>query len=91
MSANLSVTVLFFASARLATGTPRTTFETMPGTTIAELSEALVARYGKGLADVMASCALWVNCEPTEPGYALGAGDEVAVLPPVSGGCTRFH
>jgi MoaD family protein len=85
-SANLSVTVLFFATARLATGTSRTSFEAAPGTTVAELAEALVARYGNGLADVMASCALWVNGEPTDPGYVLATGDEVAVLPPVSGG-----
>jgi MoaD family protein len=85
-SANLSVTVLFFATARLATGTSRTSFEATPGTTVAELAEALVARYGNGLADVMASCALWVNGEPTDPGYMLATGDEVAVLPPVSGG-----
>lgn len=90
-SANLSVTVLFFATARLATGTSRTSFEATPGTTVAELAEALVARYGNGLADVMASCALWVNGEPTDPGYVLATGDEVAVLPPVSGGCARFR
>jgi len=84
--ANSSVTVLFFAAARLAAGAPRASFDTSEAGTVSGLAEALVARYGSGFADVMASCALWVNGEPAAAGQALQAGDEVAVLPPVSGG-----
>jgi molybdopterin converting factor small subunit len=29
---------------------------------------------------------VWVNGEPAEPTQAIDDGDEVAVLPPVSGG-----
>ena len=82
----LSVTVLFFAGAREAVGTRRETVGLKTGTTITELAEELVARHGEGLRAVIPSCALWVNGEPATPATALRPGDEVAVLPPVSGG-----
>jgi molybdopterin converting factor small subunit len=46
----------------------------------------LRSRYGPDFEAVMTSCAIWVNGSPSEPGTVLRAGDEVAVLPPVSGG-----
>jgi molybdopterin converting factor small subunit len=47
---------------------------------------ALVATYGPDLERVLCTCAIWVNGEPVPSSYVLRAGDEVAVLPPVSGG-----
>jgi molybdopterin converting factor small subunit len=34
------------------------------------------------------SCKVWVNGDPAEPSTPVGIADEVAVLPPVSGGST---
>jgi molybdopterin converting factor small subunit len=79
------VTVLFFAGAREATGTPSATFASA-GNTVAQLVGALVATYGPDLDRVLGACAIWVNGAAAAPSYLLCEGDEVAVLPPVSGG-----
>ena len=79
------VTVLFFASAREAAGARSAPFGSA-GKTVAQLAGALVATYGPDLERVLSTCAIWVNGEPVASSYVLRAGDEVAVLPPVSGG-----
>ena len=77
------VTVLFFASAREAAGTHRASFQ---APTVAELMAQLRSVYGPELESVLPTCAVWVNGSPAAPGTSLEDGDEVAVLPPVSGG-----
>jgi len=77
------VTIRLFAAARVAAGVGRDEVEA--GTVGAAL-EAAVARYGAGFAEVLAGCRVWRNGEPAVPGDALADGDEVAILPPVSGG-----
>lgn len=72
-----------FASARDAAGTGR---DTMPGATVDEVLEAARARYGTGFAEVLDRCRVWCNGEPVTGSEPVGDGDEVAVLPPVSGG-----
>jgi molybdopterin converting factor small subunit len=72
-----------FAAAREAAGTGRDTLE---GSTVAEVLDAARARYGPGFADVLRICRVWVNGEPASLDERVGDGDEVAVLPPVSGG-----
>lgn len=56
--------------------------------TVGELLERAVERYGEPFAAVLPRCRVWVNGdEPADgPATALADGDEVAVLPPVSGG-----
>ncbi|MFM8389926.1 MAG: MoaD/ThiS family protein [Actinomycetota bacterium] len=49
------------------------------------LDEACV-RYGEGFAAVLATCRVWCNGDETDRAAPVGPGDEVAVLPPVSGG-----
>jgi sulfur-carrier protein len=78
------VTVLFFAGAREATGTPRARFRSG---TVAELIDQLRSAYGAQLDLVLPTCAVWVNGSPAALGTTLDEGDEVAVLPPISGGC----
>jgi molybdopterin converting factor subunit 1 len=85
--ADVAVTVLLFAAAREAAGTAKETLDLPAGSTVAELAEMLAGRYGESLGAVLRRSAVWVNGEPVPPGTALRAGDEVAVLPPVSGGC----
>jgi sulfur-carrier protein len=77
------VTLLLFAAAREAAGTGR---ETVPGTTVAQVITAAERRHGAAFAQVVAASRVWVNGEPAASDAAVAAGDEVAVLPPVSGG-----
>ena len=51
-----------------------------------EVLAAANARYGPGFAEVLANSRVWCNGEPTVDDDAVGPDDEVAVLPPVSGG-----
>lgn len=49
--------------------------------------DAARRRYGPAFAAVLDSSRVWVNGdEPERPDAPLRSGDEVAVLPPVSGG-----
>lgn len=76
-------TIRLFAGAREAAGTDR---DTLDGSTVRAVLDAAVERYGPGFGAVLGSCRVWVNGEPAEPGDAVADADEVAVLPPVSGG-----
>jgi molybdopterin synthase sulfur carrier subunit len=76
-------TLRLFASAREAAGTDRATIEA--GTVGAVLDEAR-RRFGEHFAAVLDSSKVWCNGEPVGPDHAVGPDDEVAVLPPVSGG-----
>jgi molybdopterin converting factor small subunit len=73
-----------FASAREAAGTGR---DVVPGTTVGEVLDGAAARYGPGFETVLAESRVWCNGEPAERGEHVHDADEVAVLPPVSGGC----
>lgn len=72
-----------FASAREAAGTSQ---ETLPGATVGELLEAAKRKFGTNFEAVLPSCKVWVNGEAAELGAPLDDDDEVAILPPVSGG-----
>jgi molybdopterin synthase sulfur carrier subunit len=80
----VTVAVLrLFAGAREAAGTGR---DDLPGTTVAAVLDAAGARYGSEFRELLDHCAIWLNGEPCEADQAVGDADEVAVLPPVSGG-----
>jgi molybdopterin synthase sulfur carrier subunit len=84
VKATAPVAVLrLFAQAREAAGTGR---DTIDGTTVDEVLAAARARYGEGFAALLPNCRIWVNGEPADVGDRVTADDEVAVLPPVSGG-----
>ncbi len=72
-----------FAQARERAGTGEAGLD---GETVGEVLDAAVARYGPRFAAVVAASAIWVNGEPAGREAAVGARDEIAVLPPVSGG-----
>ena len=76
-------TIRLFASARDAAGTGT---DALDGTTVAEVLAAAERRYGQRFSDVLATCRIWVNGNPRTPDTRVGPHDEVAVLPPVSGG-----
>ena len=76
-------TLRMFASAREAAGTGHAEFA---GATVGEVLAAAVSSFGDAFARVLPSCKVWVNGEAADAADPVSAGDEVAVLPPVSGG-----
>jgi len=72
-----------FAQVREAAGTGR---DVVDGATVDEVLAAASARYGEGFAALLGSCRVWVNGEPAAGTDPVSGGDEVAILPPVSGG-----
>jgi sulfur-carrier protein len=77
------VTLRLFAAAREAAGVGHDRLE---GATVGEVIAAARVRYGDGFAAVLDGSRIWRNGEPAELDEAVAPGDEVAVLPPVSGG-----
>ena len=76
-------TLRLFAAAREAAGTGR---EVIAGSTVGEVLADARRRYGDGFSSVLARSRVWVNGEPATDETPIGDVDEVAVLPPVSGG-----
>jgi sulfur-carrier protein len=72
-----------FAGAREAAGTGR---DEIDGATVGDVLRAASVRYGEGFAAVLARSRVWLNGSPTDESSPVTARDEVAVLPPVSGG-----
>jgi MoaD family protein len=72
-----------FAQARDCVGSGEVGVE---GATVGEVLDAAVARYGEGLAAIIGISAIWLNGDAASRELPVGDGDEVAVLPPVSGG-----
>jgi molybdopterin synthase sulfur carrier subunit len=72
-----------FAQAREAAGAAR---DTVDGATVDEVLAAARDRYGDGFAALLPNCRIWLNGEPAHGSDPVTAADEVAVLPPVSGG-----
>ncbi len=72
-----------FASAREAAGTSSVEID---GGTVGDVLDSARARFGEEFARVLEQCRIWVNGGPADGSTAVGPSDEVAVLPPVSGG-----
>lgn len=75
--------LLLFASAREAAGRSR---DTIAGDTVADVLAAAKRQFGPSFEAVLGSCTIWLNGEECEPNAEVSDHDEVAVLPPVSGG-----
>ena len=75
--------VRLFASMREAAGRSH---DEVPGATVAAALAAAVERSGPDFAAGLQQCRVWVNGEPVEADSPVGDADELAVLPPVSGG-----
>lgn len=85
MQSPLPFTVLLFAAARDLAGADTATVELAPGASVAQLRAAL-ARDFPALAALLAKSAVAVNHDFAEDDRVLAPGDEIAVIPPVSGG-----
>ena len=77
------VTLRLFAAAREAAGTGTAP---MSGATVGAVLDAAVDAYGPEFGGLLGTCNVWCNGEPAERHDAVAHGDEIAVLPPVSGG-----
>lgn len=79
------VTVRFFALARDLAGTESAPFELPNGATASHMMQLLVDRYPP-LGRLKGQFRLAVNSSYADASTALRQNDEVAVIPPVSGG-----
>jgi molybdopterin converting factor small subunit len=75
--------VLFFGPARDLTKERRVTLD---GSNVSEVLKAAVDRYGSALADLLSVSQVWVNGEAADSTDSVSDTDEIAVIPPVSGG-----
>ena len=83
----LRVRIRLFAIQRELAGTREIAVDLPPGATVADAWDALVALHPV-LAPGRSSVRYAVNGEYSDPATVLADGDEVAVIPPVSGGGT---
>ena len=72
-----------FAALRELAGTSRLE---AAGRTVGEVSDALSAKHGERFAQIAAVSTFVVNGERATRDTVVADGDEVAILPPVSGG-----
>jgi len=72
-----------FAQAREAAGIGH---DVVPGTKVADVLQAARTRYGVDFGAVLDQSRVWVNGEPAAMDQQVDDSDELAVLPPVSGG-----
>lgn len=76
-------TLRLFAQAREAAGTAKAELD---GATVGEVLDAASAVYGDDFVAILAGSKVWLNGDPASREQPVGDRDEVAVLPPVSGG-----
>ena len=81
----MTVTVILFAAARDLAGADSLALDLPAGATVADL-RAELARRVPALAKLLAKSAVAVNHDFAEDDRVLAPGDEVAIIPPVSGG-----
>ncbi len=54
--------------------------------TVGEILDRAAAEYGSAFENSLASAGVWVNGDPVDRSAPVGADDEMAIIPPVSGG-----
>jgi molybdopterin converting factor small subunit len=75
--------LVLLGPAREAAGTR---VDNVEGGSLDAVLEEAVRRYGPEFRAVLEVSRVWVNGEPAEAGALIDHDDEIAVLPPVSGG-----
>ena len=81
----MNVKVLYFASCRDIVGTGEQEMPLEDGVTVADLISEIASEHVR-FVDMAPSLMVSVNQEYVERDTVLGDGDEVAFIPPVSGG-----
>ncbi|MCX7792637.1 MAG: molybdopterin converting factor subunit 1 [Chloroflexaceae bacterium] len=84
----ITVRVRLFAAHRDIVGRPEVTLQMEPGATVGAVWEQLVAGY-PSLGRYTGRLLYAVNQQFAEPDASVDDGDEVAIIPPVSGGVDR--
>jgi molybdopterin converting factor small subunit len=75
--------LLLFGPAREAAGVSSVT---LPGHDVAGIIAAAEERFGEEFVKVLATSSVWLNGDAVDPNAVVNDDDEVAVIPPVSGG-----
>lgn len=78
-------TIHLFAAARDIAGTESVQLELGPRATVLELRTSLSLKFS-AMMELIARSAMAVNHEYAEDGLVISEGDELALIPPVSGG-----
>lgn len=81
----MKINVLFFASCKEAIGMKELVFDLDSGVTIAGIREKIIIKFPQ-LAGISRTLQFARNSEYVTEDTPLHDGDEVAVIPPVSGG-----
>lgn len=81
----MKIQVLFFASCREKTGISKLELELMQMATTRTMMAVLLGKYPE-LEEITAALKIAVNKKYITEETALAEGDEVALLPPISGG-----
>ncbi len=85
MLSTIHINVLYFAWAKEATGVRMESMELPKNTAVKELLSNLSMIHPK-IRDMLNIIQISVNYEVVDMGTILYEGDEVAILPPISGG-----
>ncbi|HEY7063014.1 MAG TPA: molybdopterin converting factor subunit 1 [Chloroflexota bacterium] len=85
----MQVRLRFFAAAREAMGQSAMPYEVADGATVGDLRARLRAEHA-AFAALPPEMMVSVNLEYRTLDYRLSAGDEVAFIPPVSGGARGY-
>lgn len=81
----MTINIQLFAAARVLAGSPAVSVHLDAGASVAELRSALAVAV-PNFTVLLSGCAIAVNQEFAGNEVRLKEGDEVAVIPPVSGG-----
>lgn len=81
----MKVKLLFFASSRSITGDKELTWDISENSTVGDMKKELGLQYPKlvGMENIL---SIAVNAEYVDDSIVLSDGDEIAFIPPVSGG-----
>jgi molybdopterin synthase catalytic subunit/molybdopterin synthase sulfur carrier subunit len=82
------VTIRLFASLRESAQTGRVELD---ADSVADALDQAVERFGDRFARGLATAQIWVNGSKAERATPLNSGDEMALIPPVSGGATTLR
>ncbi len=85
MTSQITISVLYFASAKDATGKRRESIKLPESTTIREVLLKISSTH-PGIINILNTMQVAVNYKVVDVDAILKEADEVALLPPISGG-----